>query len=218
MPFGAGIKRRRIDFVRAGSETASTQTISHPTFSAGDQYLSIVLKNDGSTKKFNTTGTTISSQSSESPEEQALVVEGTFCEICKLPISAPDDDTLTTATPHEASIGHMVCMKHSHPPSHLDRNRQGLVYLSHYGWDPDSRLGLGTAGEGIRAPIKAKVKNDTVGLGVMLEEVKHVKQKKVESLDAKQARKKDLEDRKKMERLHDMFYRNNDLEKYLGGG
>lgn len=217
LPYGAGIKRRRIDFVRAGVEPGPTQNVSHPTFSAGERYLSIVFKNGASTKELKTTDTKVSSPSSESHTKQALIPKATLCDICKLPVSALDDDTATSATPHEASIAHMVCIQHSHPPSHLDRNRQGLRYLALYGWNPDSRLGLGAAGEGIRAPIKAKVKNDTVGLGVKFEDIKHVQQKKGESLNAKQAKRKDLEDRKKRERLQELFYRNDDVEKYLGG-
>lgn len=218
IPFDAGIKRRRIEFVRAGVETGSSQTVSHPTLSAGDRYLSIVFKNGASTKEVTTTDTKVPSLSLEGHTKQAPVPKGTLCDVCKLPINTSDDDAATSATPHEASIAHMVCIKHSHPPSHLDRNRKGLRYLSSYGWDLDSRLGLGAAGEDIRAPIKAKLKNDTVGLGVKLEDVKHIRQKKVESLNAKQAKRKDLEDRKKRDRLQEMFYRNDDVEKYLGGG
>jgi hypothetical protein len=216
---GAGIKRRRIEFVRANVETESndTQVLSHPIISAGDRYLSIVLKSGGSTKELETTDTKIPGVSSESHTKQVPVPKAVLCDICKLPRSVPDDDTATSAIPHEASIAHLVCTKHSYPPSHLDRNRQGLKYLSSYGWDPDSRLGLGAAGEGIRAPIKAKAKNDTVGLGVKLKDFKHLQQKKVESLNAKQAKRKDSEDRKRRERLQEIFYRNSDVEKYLGG-
>lgn len=218
IPSDSGIKRRRIEFVRAGVETGSSQFVACPAFPAGDRYLSIVFKKGASTKELKTTDTKVSSLSIDSHTKQAPVPEGTLCDICKIPISPWDDEKTTSATPHEASIAHMVCVKHSHPPSHLDRNRQGLRYLSRYGWDPDSWLGLGAAGEGIRAPIKAKVKNDTVGLGAKLVGVRHVRQKKVESLNAKQARRTDLEDRKKRERLQEMFYRNHDVDILLGGG
>ena len=97
----------------------------------------------------------------------------------------------------------------------MDRSRQGFKYLSSYGWDPDSRQGLGATGKGIRAPIKAKVKNDTVGLGAKTKEAAKPLDAKVERLDAKQVRKKDMEDRRKRERLQEIFYRNDDVEKYL---
>lgn len=215
LTFGAGIKRKRIDFIPASAGTDETPKISQST-PFGNQYLSIVFKDGGSTKETSISGTKESSQASESPTKQAPAVNDLICDICKLPRSAPDYNSSMTARPHEASIAHMVCLEHSHPPSHLDRSRQGIKYLSSYGWDPDSRLGLGASGEGIRAPIKAKVKNDTVGLGVQLKEIKDAPRKKVESLNVKQARKKDLEDRKKRERLQEMFYRNDDVEKYLG--
>ena len=41
---------------------------------------------------------------------------------------------------------------------------------------------------------------------------------RIERMDAKQIRKKDTEDRRKWERLQQMFYGNDDAEKYLGGG
>lgn len=110
----------------------------------------------------------------------------------------------------------MVCLKHSHPPPDFDRTRPGLKYLSSYGWDPDSRLGLGASGEGIRAPIKVKIKNDTLGLGIELQDGVKAQIKKKESLNAKQARRKDSENKKKGEKLQELFYGNDDLQKYLG--
>ena len=122
-----------------------------------------------------------------------------------------------SAQSHEASIAHMVCLKHSFPPSNLDRNRSGLRYLSAYGWDPDSRLGLGASSEGIRAPIKVKMKNDTVGLGVHSKHDLKV-QGRERSLDAKQTRLRDLENKKKRAILQEIFYGNEDVERFLYSG
>lgn len=93
-----------------------------------------------------------------------------------------------------------------------------MKYLTSYGWDPDSRLGLGAKGEGILAPVKAKVKSDTVGLGVVFPKGvdKRKMEKKVEKLDAKRVRKMEEEGKKRRERLQELFYRNDDLERYLG--
>ena len=213
--FGAGIKRKRVDFVPVGAlSTAAPRETNPPTFT-GDQYLSLVLKNDSLSKGSNKTDTNVSNEP-ESTSQDLRGSKGAICEICNLPFN--DDAITTPSRPHEASIAHQVCLKHSYPPSHLDRERQGLKYLSSYGWDPDSRLGLGATGEGIRAPIKAKVKNDTVGLGVELREPKDMPEQKMERLDAKKVRKKELEDRKKREKLQQIFYGNDDVEKYLGGG
>lgn len=215
--FGAGIKRKRIDFVPAGgASTESTRQPNPPTLT-GDKYLSIVLKNGASSSEFNTSNTQ-APNASESLSHHQLEPKGAVCEICRLPIKASDDASTTSSEPHEASIAHQVCLQHSRPPSHLNRDRQGLKYLSSYGWDPDSGLGLGATGEGIRVPIKVKVKNDTVGLGVELRETKKGPEKNVELLDAKKVRKKNLEDRKKREKLQQMFYGNDDVERYLGGG
>ena len=79
---------------------------------------------------------------------------------------------------------------------------------------------MGPQGEGRRDPIKGKVKMDTVGLGVKLkrrsEKMKEVA--RVEKLDAKKVRRMEAEGRRKGERLREMFYRGEDVERYLGGG
>lgn len=215
--FGAGIKRKRIDFVLA--EALSSSEIAqqaNTSSSARERYLSIVFKNSASSKDPSAIDTNVSNASTSSPEPHPDL-KSVVCEACKLPVDAQDGAIATTSKPHESSMAHQICLTHSYPPSHLDRNRQGLKYLSSYGWDPDSRLGLGAAGEGIRVPIKAKAKNDTVGLGVVRKGVK-TPEKKVERLDAKQTRKRELEDKKKRERLQEIFYRNDDVERYLGGG
>ena len=212
--FGAGIKRKRVDFVPAGTlSTAAPREINPPTFT-GDQYLSLVLKNGLHSKDPSKTDINVS-DGPESTSQDQRGSKGVICGICNLPFNDSDN---ATPKPHEASIAHQVCLKHSYPPSHLDRERQGLKYLSSYGWDPDSRLGLGATGEGIRVPIKAKVKNNTVGLGVELREPKDIPEEKMEKLDAKKVRKKELEDRRKREKLQQIFYGNDDVEKYLGGG
>ena len=213
--FGAGIGRKRINFVAAAATQLAPGTT--PYISAGDRYLNIVLKNGASKEEHNLTSTEVLIPEGSAPQEQ-LDLKRALCEICNLPRDAPSDETSTAPTSHESTIAHMVCLTHSHPPSHLDRSRQGLKYLSSYGWDPDGRRGLGAAGQGIRAPIKAKVKNDTVGLGAKRKGNKTLSDAKVERLDARQVRKKDMEDRRKRERLHEMFYRSDDVERFLGDG
>ena len=215
--FGAGIKRKRVDFVPAGALSTAALRETNPSTFTGDQYLSLVLKNELLPKGSSKTDIDVSNAPERTFQDQRGS-KGAICEICNLPSNGSDDAITTPTRPHEASIAHQVCLKHSYPPSHLDRERQGLKYLSSYGWDPDSRLGLGATGEGIRAPIKAKVKNDTVGLGVELREPKDKPEKRTETLDAKKVRKKELEDRRKREKLQQIFYGNDDVEKYLGCG
>lgn len=217
--FGAGIKRKRIAFVAAAAPTQPIQSPPRtiPAIPAGDRYLSIVLKNGASTEDHESSSADVSGLD-EGATQQQHELKGALCGVCSIPIDSLEDVRSTASMNHESTIAHMVCLTHSHPPSHLDRGRQGLKYLSSYGWDPDSRKGLGANGEGIRVPIKAKLKNDTVGLGVRTKGNKKPLDTKVEKLDAKQIRKKDLEDRKKWERLQQTFYRNDDVEKYLGGG
>lgn len=44
------------------------------------------------------------------------------------------------------------------------------------------------------------------------------RERDLQPLNAKEVRKREEEGKKKGERLREMFYRNDDVEKYLGGG
>ena len=96
--------------------------------------------------------------------------------------------------------------------------------------------------EGIREPVKGRLKVDTVGLGVDVdndvdgedgavggsrrkkreEEERRKRRTAIEKgrvekkLNAKEVRKGDLESRKKGEKLREMFYQSDDVQKYLG--
>lgn len=229
--FGAGIKRKRVKFVPSSTESStaprSASTSKQPI---GDLYLSLVLPNQSKQSKPSPAlGESVPHGDSNSAESQ---VQTHVCEVCKLPLTLQEEaDALSAETdsdqptpksrPHEASLAHQVCLTHSHPPSYLDRKRKGLAYLSAYGWDPDSRLGLGATGQGRQYPIKTKEKNDKLGIGVVvpkdkdLEKMRKVKEVK---LDAGKVRKLAEKDRKRTERLQEMFYRNEDVERYLGNG
>ncbi|KAI1423284.1 hypothetical protein F5Y12DRAFT_758228 [Xylaria sp. FL1777] len=209
-PFGSGLKRKRVVFVPASSGNLNSIDESkppEPSKSVSDIYLSIVLpkENDGAS-----TG-----------ETSAAGLD--ICDICKLPVDEPSDIAdagKASSRPHQASIAHQVCIAHSHPPSSLDRSRMGLGVLQAQGWDPDARAGLGALNQGISFPIKAKPKNNTLGLG--LEVPKDVaakkKEKKPQTLNAKKVRKMAAEDRKRHEKLRHQFYGNSEVEKYLGLG
>ncbi|KAB8297703.1 hypothetical protein EYC80_001510 [Monilinia laxa] len=222
--FGAGIKRKRVKFVPSTSSSTTQPTASsNSATSISDFYLRLVPSED--------------SPGSESTQTESSVPsrDPAVCEVCKLPVfTGPEaimgedmvdsSDTLNTISstkprPHEASLAHQVCLNHSHPPSHVDRNRKGLAYLSSYGWDPDSRLGLGASGQGIQYPIKPKPKDDKLGIGIVLPKDSGIrKTTKIQKLDAGKVRKLHEKDRKKGEILREMFYRNDDVERYLGGG
>lgn len=259
--FGAGISRKRVQFVRSSDhELNTTRTSSAPTTpssqtgsSIANKYLSIVLsqsKNQPTESSTSSAGiptpnstaeTTANSTQSAPPSPSSSSTQPHYtatarCEVCHLPLTEETGLSSTDPEPqtksHEASIAHQVCLTHSHPPSHLDRTRHGLRYLSAYGWDPDSRRGLGAPGrEGIREPLKGKLKVDTVGLGAegdSEEEEKKSKAKskvkeraaagKVEKLNAKQVRKGHVDAKKRGDRLREMFYQNDDVQRYLSGG
>ncbi|KAJ5107280.1 hypothetical protein N7456_003955 [Penicillium angulare] len=255
--FGAGIRRKRVPFVRSGelNTTTSTSDAKGGTkTNVADTYLSIVLKkqktsNTSPSTPINMTSTSTSTSklseesipprthsappiaASSEPERipPTSKPESDHCEICNLPLLnvSEDAESSTSASasihPHEASLAHQVCLKHSHPPSHLDRTRAGMRYLSTYGWDPDSRLGLGAEGrEGIREPLKGRVKTDTAGLGAGLDKdgdpikIPVVEPKKIVRLNAKQMRKKDEEEKKKAAKMRNAFYKSDEVLKYLG--
>lgn len=221
--FGAGIKRSRVPFVPARTDPPLL-SIRSPSRKIGERYLSIVLKEAGPVKG-ERTPKTCSPDHADAPAEGHMAAVSTkdstdpvLCEICRLPIGDANRTMLSNSRPHEASLAHQVCLVHSHPPSHLDRTRKGLRYLSSYGWDPDSRLGLGAVGQGIRIPIKAKQKNNTLGLGAERKLQTQRPPEKKQKLDAKQVRLKEQEARRKREKLQELFYRNDDVERYLGQG
>ncbi|KAI7972718.1 hypothetical protein EIK77_009181 [Talaromyces pinophilus] len=267
--FGAGIKRKRVPFVRATDDlhttTPSAPISNTPARSVADIYSSIVLSKKHKTDTINadkqekeavadlkdeisaapiatiaSSETTIITQpTSEQQKGVIAVAEGTVCEICNLPMTAnpPKEtdldgleptSTTTKYTPHEASMVHQICLQHSHPPSHLDRTRPGLRYLTSYGWDPDSRVGLGAEGRtGILQPIKPKPKTSTSGLGLTKEDedaiaarkgLRKQQQEQRQKLNAKQVRLAHLADKKKGEKLRELFYASDDIQRYLGGG
>ncbi|KAI0478758.1 hypothetical protein GGR56DRAFT_340480 [Xylariaceae sp. FL0804] len=212
-PFGSGLKRQRVVFVPASSGSLSTTEAPGPSESSksvADMYLSIVLPKEPSRDAAPTQKT---DEDSTPPQ---------ICEVCNLPIkegSPAMGKTASTGRPHETSLAHQLCLEHSHPPSALDRSRMGLGVLQSQGWDPDSRAGLGASEQGIQYPIKAKQKDNRLGIGVKVpKDVTLQKKEKVQRLDAKQARKQAALDKKKMERLRRHMYGNPDVEKYLGDG
>jgi G-patch domain len=203
-PFGAGLHKQRIAFVPASdSQLQSVDDLSatKPQVDFADLYLSMVLPKDAGKKQ---------ADDSTPPEEVPLQTAAETCPICKLPVSPADRET------HEASFAHQVCLPHSHPPSALDRNRMGLNYLSTYGWDPDARKGLGFGQQGIQYPIKPKVKDNKLGIGIEIPKGLPPPKEKEKLLDAKQVRKMAAKDKKKAERLHRELFGDNKLEKYLG--
>lgn len=211
--FGAGVKRKKIAFVPASQTHVSAPQDGSTRRSLADRYLSIVLPKDMSSS---------ATTPSRTPEvDERADRESALCAVCKQPMSASEDKVAINA--HESSIAHQVCLTHSHPPSHLDRDHVGLRYLKGYGWDPDSRVGLGARQDGVRIPIKAKEKHDTTGLREVEDEedmqlksrsVK-TKEQPVRLLDAGKVRKQEQAAKKRAERLRAMFY-GNDLSQYLG--
>ncbi|KAL4788703.1 hypothetical protein BJX76DRAFT_315455 [Aspergillus varians] len=237
--FGAGITRKRVPFVRSSNHELSTLTSSAPNTPSGtgpsiaNAYLSIVMPKQSppsasatpsdtppitTTDPITNTDANDRSNSAPPPPTSNQTSKPT-CEICNLPLPASETEA---HKPHESSIAHQVCLSHSYPPSHLDRTRRGLRYLEAYGWDPDSRVGLGAAGrEGIREPLKGKLKSDTVGLGAVFPSsasAEKRKKDKVQKLNAKQVQKGHMEARRKGEKLREMFYQDDDVLRYLGGG
>ncbi|EMC91658.1 hypothetical protein BAUCODRAFT_79319 [Baudoinia panamericana UAMH 10762] len=185
--FGSGVKRKRIQFVPSTPGTSIRSLPSPSVASAADRYLAIVLKR---------------------PQVATTAHEENLCDICHLPVAVSD------ATRHKTSIAHQVCLQHSHPPSDVDRTRKGLAVLERQGWDPDSRLGLGAAGDGRLHPVKAVENADRLGLGANREKVK--KSERPAKLDAGKVKLLEKAKQKEAEALRNAFYRSEEVERYLG--
>ena len=213
--FGAGVKRKRIAFVPAQFPVAVPSHNPLDGTTAADKYLDIVLRNRKTEANDRSCGAIAQAELSSDADSKFAQYK-LPCDVCNLPRSPADTSVRESKRPHEAYVSHQVCLAHSHPPSHLNRDRHGLRYLSSYGWDPDSRLGLGAAGEGIREPVKAKNKSDTAGLGVKMRG--KVVENKVEKLDAGRIRRRAGEQRKRVDGLKEIFWGNDEVVKYLGGG
>ncbi|KAK8010476.1 g-patch domain-containing protein [Apiospora arundinis] len=107
----------------------------------------------------------------------------------------------STLIPHRLSIGHAWAWPSS---SH----RVGIQMQGG---------GLGASQQGVQYPIKAKPKEDTLGIGVQVpKDLEKWKKEKPQKLDAAKVRKKVAEDKKRREKLQQQFYGNPDIEKYLG--
>ncbi|KAJ9648170.1 hypothetical protein H2199_001948 [Coniosporium tulheliwenetii] len=187
--FGAGIKRKCIQFVPSSTPAATGVPDGSTTLSSlGDTYMSIVLS------KSPTPAADTPPPEPVNPPATAAVTK--TCDICKLPIGSDSN-----VVPHEASIAHQLCLEHSHPPSAIDRNRKGL-----------SRRNLG--------PYQGKEKRNTVGLGVETLPAKErkafVAKERVKKLHAGEVRKREEEGRRKGQKLQQMFYMDDEVQKYLG--
>lgn len=218
-PFGSGLRRNEIKFVPAGAQAGTIPSSTASQIqgqSVSDFYLNMVLRKPQA-----------SDSQPRNPAKEAAVET---CEVCKMPVTAASSQDAKhkdavvgkpSGGHHEASIAHQVCLVHSHPPSAVDRTRMGLSVLESQGWDPDARRGLGAAGQGVNAPIKAKPKDNNLGIGVVVPkdfERKKKDKEKPKLLDAKKVRKMAAEDRKTTDRLQKQIFGKIDLEKYLGSG
>lgn len=206
--FGAGIKRKRVAFVPAAEVDPASSSACKPS-NVGSTYLSIVLG------KPTASGDSWAALTED--RKRSVISKCSVCGQEMVDDAAAATTTSTTQTSHESSIAHQICLEHSHPPSHLDRDHVGLRYMRGHGWDPDARVGLGARREGIRVPIKAREKRDTAGLGLTSGkgELKHPVEEKGRSLSARQIREINVKKSQKVEKLRQLIY-GEDLSSYLG--
>ncbi|EFY89992.1 G-patch domain protein, putative [Metarhizium acridum CQMa 102] len=207
-PFGSGLKRKKIEFVRATESDDGKAAVPKPRAATaiGDLYASIVL-GDGQVSSASAPATTTASPQ-PGPSNEG---EPDICPVCSLPIT-------TSLKEHGASLAHQVSMPHSHPPSALDRSRMGLRALKSQGWDPDARRGLGVEGEGVRYPIKTKAKDDNLGIGAaeLLESQKQEpREPPPRKLTGKELKEAMAKEKQRAERLQAEIYGRVDVESYL---
>lgn len=218
--FGAGLKRKRVQFVPSSDTTkaATNNSEAHYSRSVSETYLSLVLPQSSSGSECHTSEI----------DKSLAVTDEQICGTCSLPIlhrSSP--------TPHAATLAHQLSLPHSHPPSSLAQDRIGVRLLRAKGWDPDARMGLGASGEGIRFPIKVKEKNNKLGIGMTIPKPKHgysdIKQTvaQIKSSREKEKRhergratkgwlkKNREEEKRRSDKLQQIFYESEEVSKYL---
>ena len=209
-PFGAGVKRKPIVFVPE-SQAGGSEENSQPS-RLGDRYLDIVLKKkDDAPSRKDALSATFPLER-DTPQN---LLEDVHCAICGLLVEADDKPSDALTVSHDLSVAHQVCLEHSYPPSHLDRQRQGVKYLAAHGWNVDGRKGLGVNETGRLAPVKAKTKDNTVGLGMEIPQLRKDLPKPV-LLDAGKARIMHDANRRKHEKLQRLFYQDDEVSRYLG--
>lgn len=202
-PFGSGLKRKRVEFVRAqDADLSSIPATTSSDSDIGDIYASIVMPTAKS-------GTQTSLRT-EPPKADETATESRICAICALPIT-------TTTEKHEASLAHQVSLSHSHPPSALDRSRMGLRTLASVGWDPDARVGLGREGEGMRFPIKVSKKEDNLGVGATAPMPAPPKEQRSRPLSARERKTVVQKEKQRTEHLQREIFGSVDVEGILRG-
>lgn len=140
------------------------------------------------------------------------------CGICGGPLKEANERD------HFLSPAHQLALPEMHTPSGIDRTRLGLKVLERHGFDVDARKGLGADGQGMLFPIVPKEKRDKLGLGVNTKLVERREKEKEElapkkaMLDAGKVRKLADVEKKRHAQLQNMFYGDDRLDRYLGGG
>jgi hypothetical protein len=193
--FGRGLWKNPINFVPAAPKSPPLPAPSTVDgASIAQQYLAIVFPNGLPPSKTDAYS---------------------LCAICEAPVKESTDRA------HYLSLAHQAALPRAPIPSGIDRTRMGLKYLEKHGFDVDARVGLGADGQGMLFPIMPKEKRDKHGLGVNKKQVDKEKRQnlvpKVVKLDAGKMRKFDALQKKKHARLQNMFYGNEEVERYLGG-
>jgi hypothetical protein len=237
-PFGAGIKRKRIEFVPQSSATESVLTVPAAKASLGDLYLSIVLPKNKQVVAVQDVVQDVLEKADNRPDTSAAVKNAE--EIAIAPAVQPVDETLassSTAEPHSSTticptcnqpidpadptlhsktLAHQLSLPHSHPPSALNRTSMGYTYLSSYGFDVDARLGLGASGSGRLHPVRASNRADKDKLGIGATKEEKAERIRREGLDAGGVRKEEEGKRKRDQRMRDLVYGSDEVNKYLG--
>jgi len=254
-PFGAGIKRKRIEFVPQSSATESALTVlAAPKASLGDIYLSIVLpknkqaiavsddveRHEEKTNRQLDVPGIAKSESTQAvlPVEQELFFTSPAARPALPPVvktnlwtssHAAEPDTSTTICPtcnqpidlndpilHSTTLHHQLSLPHSHPPSALNRTSMGYTYLSSYGFDVDARLGLGASGSGRLHPVRASNRADKDKLGIGATKEEKAERIRREGLDAGGVKKAEEGKKKREQRMRDLVYGSDEVNKYLG--
>lgn len=224
-------KRKYIQFVRESSSSShgGSNSATRPIRQSHTIYESIVL----SKKKPQQTTDSTTASNSDTPADVASITTTDdeaksefICPVCNLAVGQAKDNSVAR---HEASLAHQVCLEPSHAPVAVDRTRRGFAYLNSYGWEPEERVGLGARGEGRLYAIQPRKKEGREGIGTATgsdsDEFPNTLEKKkkkkpdvavTETLDAAGMQKQERERRRKDRKMQNLFFGNDDVNKYLG--
>lgn len=152
---------------------------------------------------------------SDSNPQAKSTQEYPICEVCQTPIH--------DAERHNLNVAHLSALSNPQAPLStlsFDPESISYKYLVKHGWSPFQPTGLGVPGrEGSRVPIKAELKNDKYGIGVLPATTTTQQQNQPPPQvisNAAQAQQHDESQKRKRKRVYQELYGDPKVNEYFG--